>query len=168
MKGQLNVNCLLSNRHSNREHSYGAETWDLRDKPCEMFWKALGQAARWSIGVPPSCPSTIVNTIFDKCINRNNVLKKCLTLIDTFKMTSNSKMQVIYKNAINDQRSYMCSNLGFVLSEWKSLSEPPVIKDQSPLSVAVQELIEIREGSRQFNNFDHEDVDNLMMLMCER
>ena len=149
-------------------HSYGAETWDLGDKPCEMFWKALGQAARWSIGVPPSCPSTIVNTIFDKCVNRNNVLKKCLTLIDTFKTTSNGKMQVIYRNAINDQRSYMCSNLSFVLSEWKSLSEPPLIKDQSPTSVAVQELIEIREGSRQFDNFDHEDVDSLMMMMCER
>ena len=163
---EKSVKCKLFNVKC--AHSYGAETWDLGSKPCEMFWKGLGQAARWTIGVPPFCPSTIVNTIFDKCVGKNDVLKKCLTLIDTFKMTSNSKMQVIYKNAINDQRSYMCSNLDFVLREWKSFSEPLLIKDESPISVAVQELIEIREGSRHCHNFDHEDIDNLMMLLCMR
>ena len=149
-------------------HSYGADIWDLGSKPCEIFWKALGQAARWTLGVPPFCPSTIVNTIFDKYVGKNYVLKKCLTLIDTFKKSSNLSMQVIFQNAINDQRSYIASNLRFIFSEWNSFSEPQLIKDVSPISVAVQELIEIREGTRYFDNFDHEDVDSLMMLLCLR
>ena len=97
--------CLLFK--SKCAHAYGSETWDLESKDVIMYLKAVGQAGRRVLGLPPCCPSSVVNTIFNCDVNKSHIYTKTLSLIKTFEKSCNEIMSFIFVNAINDCNSYI-------------------------------------------------------------
>ena len=65
-----NAKCMLFK--SKCSHAYGSETWDLAAKDVIMYLKAVGQAGRRVLGLPPCCPSTIVNTLFNCDLSKSH------------------------------------------------------------------------------------------------
>ena len=160
-----NAKCMLFK--SKCSHAYGSETWDLAAKDVIMYLKAVGQAGRRVLGLPPCCPSTIVNTLFNCDVSKSHTYTKALSLIKTFQKSSNEIMSCIFVNAINDCNSYISRNLNVIREAWGGDESPPFIPDQSPICVGIMELLDVREGAALIE-LDHEDVDELMMLLCSR
>ena len=143
-------------------HSYGAETWDVSKGVCSRYWQAWGQAARRLLGLPPSCLSRIIETIFDGRSGIRVVYRKVNNIIECFRTSDNEYVKFIYDNSSQDARSIIRCNKFTIANA--SMYEP----DESPEYFAVNELLDIREGERTLGDLTSDDIDALVMLLCMR
>ena len=148
-------------------HAYGSETWNLGGTDASMFWRATGQAARRLVELPPSCRTSIVDTIYKARIAKTMVFKKCLSMINAFRESKNVKVNFMYHVAMADSRSIIRRNLDCIHKEWGGYNPPALIADTSPECVGIQELIGIRHSSYTMD-VDTDDVDRWIMLLCMR
>ena len=160
------VKCKLFNAKC--LHCYGSETWDLSSNVCNLFWSAAGQAARCLLGLPPCCPTTIVNTIFKRDVVKALVFRKSLGLIENLKQSTNEHVRFIYDNAMKDSRSIIRRNIDVICREWGGLTCPPFVPECSPTCAAICELLDVRDDLRHVPNMSEDDIDALMMLLCMR
>ena len=160
-----NVKCMFF--RSKCAHAYGAETWDLSSQDVITYLKAVGQAGRRVLGLPPSCPSSVVNTVFGCEINTSHIFMKAMSLIKTFKESRNTIMSCIYNNAINDSNSYISNNIKVVSDKWGGNVKPALIPDVSPVCTGIIELLDVREGAATLE-LDTDEIDVMMMILCMR
>ena len=148
-------------------HAYGAESWNLGSSGAAIFWKASGQAARRVVGLPPSCHTTIVDTLYGTRVAKTATYKKFLGLIKACKESDNEKVNFVFQNAMADARSLIRQNLDVNNREWGGYAPPQFLPDSSPECLAIQELLGVREGNHH-SDFDMDDVDEFVMLLCMR
>ena len=160
-----NVKCKLF--LSKCAHGYGAETWDMSRNESNVYFKAVGQAARRVLGLPPCCPSLIVNALFDCDVTKCHTYQKAVSLIESFRTSDNEIMQMIYSNAMADPNSYIRRNLYCITKTWGSLVKPAFSKVITPELTGITELLDVREKNALLE-LDSDDVDNLIMLLCMR
>ena len=144
-----------------------SESWDLGGRDAPIFWRATGQAARRLVELPPSCRTSIVDTIYRARIAKTTVFKKSLGLINAFRETNNVKVNFMYHVAMADSRSIIRRNLTCIYKDWGGYNPPAPIVDSSPECLGIQELLGIRHGSYDMD-VDTDDVDRWIMLLCMR
>ena len=150
-------------------HSYGAECWDLSSNVCNMYWKASAQALRRILGLPPSCPSEIVNTVSNGVNGKFIVYKKAMGIITTLKNTENPYVNFLYANAVCDARSIISRNMSKIAHEWgDSLQRPPFVPCRTPECQGVLDMLDLRENKIVLKGCTDDDVDTWMLMFCER
>ena len=142
-------------------------TWGLSKDECNVYFKAVGQAARRVLGLPPCCPSDFVNNIHDCEVTKAHTYKKTLSLIDSFRKSDNAIMNMIYTNAISDPYSYMSRNLYRISKEWNSLKKPSFVENITPAYLGIIEMLDVRDG-RCHIELETDEVDIMILMMCMR
>ena len=148
-------------------HAYGSESWNLADRATNEYWSAYGRGARRLLGIPPSCPTVTIQAILGNNGAFNMVCKKSFRLINTFRLSMNDRMQFIYEVAMTDARSIIRKNSFIIEEAWGGHQPPRFVRDCSPITLGIIELLEVREGLRLLE-LDKDDIDSLMLLLCER
>ena len=146
-------------------HAYGTETWDLTDMACNAYWAACKQAVRRVMGLPPSCPSVIVDTLSGIPNGQKIVLRKAESIINCFKMSDNVYVSAMYAQSMSDSRSMIRKNLD-VIAQIKR--EHVVLNDVSPDCLAIKELLEVRDGNSSILDLTEEEVDMFVMMFSLR
>ena len=149
-------------------HAYGSETWLFSDNSTKRFWSAYGQGARRLLGVPPSCPTTVIESIVRVKGAPHATMKKFLNLVDSMDKSCNLKIKFIFDNAMADARSVIRKNLAFIDDLWGNHGPPSVdTDDNSELTRSICQLLKAREG-RVDIGLSSEDIDERMLQLCMR
>ena len=156
------VKCVLF--YSKCVHAYGAETWDLSSNDCLEYWAACRQALRRVMGLPPSCPSAIVDTISGIPNGPSVVIKKAQNIINCCAMSDNVYVSNMYNQSMNDHRSLMRRNLEAISKHTSSI----VSHDITPECQAVRELLDVRDGSLSILDLSQDDIDAFVMMFSMR
>lgn len=143
-------------------HAYGAETWDLSANECQAYYGACRQAVRRVMGLPPSCPSSIVDSLSGIPNGETVVMKKARSIIKCFEMSDNVHVAAMYQQAMSDCRSIIRKNLNVID---KHVFVP--VNDVSPECYAIKELLDVRDGS-MFLDVSPDDIDAFVMMFCMR
>ena len=148
-------------------HAYGSETWLFNDKATQGYWAAYGQGARRLLGVPPSCPSTVIESIIQTKGAPHVNLMKFLNLIKSMKNSDNSRIRFIYDTSNADARSLMRRNLAFIYEIWGGWIPPVVTPDNSGLTAEICQLLDARAGTIDIG-MSSDAIDDRMLALCMR
>ena len=146
-------------------HAYGTETWDLTDMACNSYWAACKQAVRRVMGLPPSCPSVIVDSLSGIPNGQKIVLRKAESIINCFKMSDNVYVSALYAQSMSDSRSMIRKNLDVIE---QNKSEHGVSNDVTPECLAIKELLEVRDGNSSILDLNEEEIDMFVMMFSLR
>ena len=150
-------------------HAYGSETWDMTNSVCNMYWKASAQALRRILGLPPSCPSIIVETVANGVNGRFVVYKKVVGIVTSFEKSDNPYVKFVYENAVRDARSIISRNMSAITREWGgSMQKPQFVPCHTPECLGVMEMLDIRENKSTLADCDMSDVDYWVLMFSER
>ena len=148
-------------------HAYGSETWLFNDKSSKGYWSAYGQGVRRLLGVPPSCPTIVIESITGTKGAPHVNLMKFINLAKSMENSENSKIKFIYDIAAADARSVISRNLAYINELWGSLTPPVVTPDASGLTEDICQLLDAREGRIDLG-LTSDDIDDRMLLLCMR
>ena len=154
------VKCVLF--YSKCVHAYGAETWDLSANECLAYWAACRQAMRRVMGLPPSCPSAIVESISGIPSGHSVVIKKAQNIINCFAMSDNVFVANIYKQSMYDHRSIIRRNLDVIVKH------NDINHVLTPECQAVRELLDVRDGNLSILDLSPEEIDAFVMMFSMR
>ena len=77
-------------------------------------------------------------------------------------------MKCVFDFAITDMRSIIMQNIVVISTEWGGLSPPP-LPIVTPECLGVAELLDARADIVTINeNFDNDDIDDLIRSICFR
>ena len=148
-------------------HAYGSEAWVFNDKSTKGYWSAYGQGVRRLLGVPPSCPTTVIESITGTKGAPHVNLMKFINLAKSMKNSVNSRIKFIYDIASADARSVISRNLAYINELWGSLNPPVVTPDGSGLTEDICQLLDAREGRLDLG-LTSDDIDDRMLFLCMR
>ena len=115
------------------------------------------------MGLPPSCPSAIVESISGIPSGHSVVIKKAQNIFNCFAMSDNVFVANIYKQSMYDHRSIIRRNLDVIVKH-------NVINHVlTPECQAVKELLDVRDGNNlSILDLSPEEIDAFVMMFSIR